>query len=101
MHEFDSIPYLFLHIVSIKVSIIGSSLMRNRTRPFLGLFAVRPMKISHDLNGRKTAGKHARLSEVDIIIRRALNSAGVFSHLEPEGLSRDDGMCPNRATLIL
>ena len=56
--------------------------------------------IVHGLDCRKVIGKHSRHSAVNEIIQRALNAAGVPSHLEPVGLSRDDGKRPDGATLI-
>ena len=55
---------------------------------------------THGLDCRRAAGKHARHSAVNDIIHRALNAAGVPSHLEPVGLCRDDGKRPDGATLI-
>ena len=55
---------------------------------------------THGLDCRRAPGKHARHSAVNDVIHRALNAAGVPSHLEPVGLSRDDGKRPDGATLI-
>jgi len=55
---------------------------------------------THGLDCRKAIGKHARHSAVNDILQRALNAAGVLSHLEPVGLCRDDGKRPDGATLI-
>lgn len=55
---------------------------------------------THGLDCRKSSGKHARHSEVNNIIKRALTAAGVPSQLEPAGLSRDDGKRPDGATII-
>ena len=55
---------------------------------------------THGLDCRKSIGKHARHSEVNDIIHRALSCAGIPSHLEPVGLCRDDGKRPDGATLI-
>ena len=55
---------------------------------------------THGLDCRKIGGKHARHAEVNNIIQRALQSAGVPSHLEPAGLFRDDGKRPDGATIL-
>ena len=55
---------------------------------------------THGLDCRKAIGKHSRHSEVNDIIHRALNAAGVPSHLEPVGLSQVDGKRPDGATFI-
>ena len=55
---------------------------------------------AHGLDCRRAIGKHARHSAVNDVIHRALCAAGVPSHLEPVGLSRDDGKRPDGATLI-
>ena len=55
---------------------------------------------THGLDCRKAIGKHSRHSEVNDILQRALNAAGVPAHLEPVGLSRDDGKRPDGATVV-
>ena len=55
---------------------------------------------THGLDCRKIGGKHARHAEVNSILHRALQSAGVPSHLEPAGLFRDDGKRPDGATIL-
>ena len=55
---------------------------------------------THGLDCRKSSGRHARHSAVNNIIQRALSAAGVPSHLEPTGLSRDDGKRPDGATIV-
>ena len=55
---------------------------------------------THGLDCRKSSGRHARHSAVNNIIQRALCAAGVPSHLEPSGLSRDDGKRPDGATIV-
>ena len=57
-------------------------------------------RATHGLDCRRTGGKHARHSEVNQIIQRALHAAGVPSQLEPTGLSRDDGKRPDGATIV-
>ena len=54
----------------------------------------------HGLDCRKIGGKHVRHAEVNNVIQRALQSAGVPSHLEPAGLFRDDGKRPDGATIL-
>ena len=55
---------------------------------------------THGLDCRKSSGRLARHSAINNIIHRALGAAGVPSHLEPTGLSRDDGKRPDGATII-
>ena len=55
---------------------------------------------THGLDCRKGNGKHSRHSAVNEILQRALNAAGVLSHLEPVGLCREDGKRPDGATLV-
>ena len=55
---------------------------------------------THGLDCRKNGGKHARHFAVNDILHRALNAAGVPSHLEPTGLSREDGKRPDGATIL-
>ena len=55
---------------------------------------------THGLDCRRAIGKHSRHSAVNDILQRALNAAGVPSHLEPAGMSRDDGKRPDGATLV-
>ena len=56
--------------------------------------------VTHGLDCRRAMGKHARHSEVNNIIHRALSAAAVPSHLEPVGMCRNDGKRPDGATLI-
>ena len=55
---------------------------------------------THGLGCRKSAGRHARHSTVNGIIKRSLVSAGVPSVLEPTGVSRSDGKRPDGMTLV-
>ena len=55
---------------------------------------------THGLDCRKSIGKHARHSEVNDIIHRALSCAGTPSHLEPVGLCWDDGKRPKMEQLL-
>jgi len=55
---------------------------------------------SHALSWKKTAGRHARHSAVNDLIRRALSSANIPSRLEPTGLSRNVGKRPDGLTLM-
>ena len=55
---------------------------------------------THGLDCRRAIGKHARHSEANQIIHRALSAAGVPSLLEPVGMCRDDGKRPDGATVI-
>lgn len=54
----------------------------------------------HGLKCRKSAGRHARHSELNNIIKRALVSADVPAVLEPTGLARTDGKRVDGMTLI-
>ena len=55
---------------------------------------------THGLDCRKIGCKHARHAEVNNIFHRALQSVRVLSHLEPTGLFREDGKCPDGATIL-
>ena len=55
---------------------------------------------THGLDCRRAPGKHARHSEANQVIHRALSSAGVSSILEPVGMCRNDGKRPDGATVI-
>ena len=57
-------------------------------------------KSHHGLKCRKSAGRHARHSELNNIIKRALASADVPAVLEPIGLARNDGKRVDGMTLI-
>ena len=49
----------------------------------------------HGLSCRYSAGRHPRHSALNDVIRRALNSAGIPSVLEPVGIDRGDGKRPD------
>ena len=53
----------------------------------------------HGLSCRLNAGRFARHSELNLVIKRALYKANVPCLLEPPGLSRDDGKRPDGVTL--
>ena len=53
----------------------------------------------HALSCRFSAGRHSRHAGVNAIVKRALNSAGVQSQLEPLGISRADGKRPDGVTI--
>ena len=53
----------------------------------------------HGLNCRKSQGLHSRHAAINDLIKRALASAQVPSHLEPSGISRVDGKRPDGATV--
>ena len=55
---------------------------------------------THGLSCRFSKGRHSRHAAVNDIIRRALDSARIPSHLEPLGLYRSDGMRPDGATVV-
>ena len=54
----------------------------------------------HGLSCRKSAGRHARHTMVNNIIKRTLALAGYPSVLEPPGMCRSDGKRPDGATLV-
>jgi hypothetical protein len=54
----------------------------------------------HGLSCRYSAGRLSRHAGLNHIIKRALNSAGIPSQLEPAGISRSDGKRPDGVTLI-
>jgi hypothetical protein len=54
----------------------------------------------HGLSCRKSAGRFARHSQLNDIIKRSLASVNVPSILEPPGLSRTDGKRPDGLTTV-
>ena len=54
----------------------------------------------HGLDCQKSAGRHARHSELNSIIHRSLASVGKPSILEPNGMTRQDGRRPDGLTLF-
>ena len=54
----------------------------------------------HGLDCGKSAGRHARHSELNAIIHRSLSSIGRPSILEPSGMTRNDGRRPDGLTLF-
>ena len=55
---------------------------------------------THGLSCRFSKGRHSRHAAVNDIIRRALDSARIPSHIEPLGLYRSDGKRPDGATVV-
>ena len=55
---------------------------------------------THGLSCRFSKGRHARHSAVNYIIKRAMDSAKIPSHLEPVGLYRCDGKRPDGTTMV-
>ena len=55
---------------------------------------------THGLSCRFSKGRHARHSAVNYIIKRAMDSAKIPSHLEPVGLYRCDGKRPDGSTMV-
>jgi hypothetical protein len=54
----------------------------------------------HGLICSKNSGRFSRHTEINSIINRSLSSIHVNSTLEPNGLSRDNGKCPDGLTLV-
>ena len=54
----------------------------------------------HGLSCAKSAGRHARHTNLNDVLRRALSSAGLECVLEPTGLDRGDGRRPDGMTLF-
>ncbi len=54
----------------------------------------------HPLSCSKSAGRFPRHTELNAIVRRALQSAGIPSLLEPVGLDREDGKRPDGMTIM-
>ena len=54
----------------------------------------------HGLSCVRSAGRHARHSNLNDVLRRALCGAGLESVLEPAGLDRGDGRRPDGLTLF-
>ena len=55
---------------------------------------------THGLSCRFSKGRHARHSAVNDIIKRAMDSAKIPSHLEHVGLYRCDGKRPDGTTMV-
>ena len=55
---------------------------------------------THGLACRFSAGRHARHSQVNELVRRALLSANIPSVLEPQGLLRSDNKRPDGLSLV-
>ena len=55
---------------------------------------------THGLSCAKTSGRYSRHEEINSIVHRGLNSAGIPSILEPTGTSRNDGKRPDGMTLF-
>jgi hypothetical protein len=51
-------------------------------------------------NKFSSSGRFSRHTEISSIINRPLTTSHVNSTLEPNGLSRDDGKCPDGMTLV-
>ena len=54
----------------------------------------------HGLDCSKSAGRHARHSELNMVIHRSLTSLNQPSLLEPAGMAREDGRRPDGMTLF-
>ena len=55
---------------------------------------------THGLSCQGSPGRHHNHAAINTIIHRALSAAHIPSHLEPSGLDRSDGKCPDGATIM-
>ena len=55
----------------------------------------------HDLSCRKSAGRFARHSALNEIMKQTLGSVNIPAILEPPGLSRSNGKRPDRMSLLI
>ena len=53
----------------------------------------------HGLSCRRSTGRLPRHNQLNIIIKQSLASPNIPSVLEPQGLSRTNGKCPDRMTI--
>jgi hypothetical protein len=54
----------------------------------------------HALSCRFSAGRLPRHSAINDVVKRALQSAGLPAHLEPQGIDRGDGKRPDGITIV-
>ena len=54
----------------------------------------------HGLSCRFSKGRHACHAAINDIIKQSLDAVRVPSHLEPMGLFRSDGKCPDGASVV-
>ena len=55
---------------------------------------------THGLSCKRSEGRYHRHSALNNIVHRALTTARIPSRLEPAGVSRVDGKCPDRITTV-
>jgi len=86
---------------SLRISVaLRSGTKLNEAYTCICGLAVLDNSATHGLDCRRAPGKHARHSEANQVIHRALSSAGVSSILGPVGTCRDHGKRPDGATVI-
>ena len=76
---------------------LGTRLCEPHTCPCGSLVDARGL---HGLSCRRSAGRHARHSQLNDIIWRSLRRANIPASKEPLGLNRSDGKRPDGVTLI-
>ena len=54
----------------------------------------------HGLSCRYSRGRHSRHSALCDIVKHSLEAAKIPCHLEPSGLYRSDGKCPDGASVV-
>ena len=54
----------------------------------------------HGLSCRYSRGCHSRHSTLNDTVKRSLEAAKIPYHLEPSGLYRSDGKCPDGASVV-
>ena len=77
---------------------LGSPLCRPHTCYHCG--AQVDSTATHGLSCIWSEGRHQRHAAVNNIVHRALSAAHLPSRLEPTGLSRSNGKCPDGVTLV-
>ena len=55
---------------------------------------------THGLSCKWSEGRHRRHAALNDIVHRALTMAHILSHLEPAGICRSDGKCPDGVSVV-
>ena len=55
---------------------------------------------THGLSCRKSQGRHPQHAGINSLIQRHLSAAGILAHLEPTGMCRSDGKCPDGTSIM-